>query len=377
MLSNSYLPYPETQFTYDKRNARLSVESPWVQLQVDIDHHRLDSIGNVIEGLGDPERVQRDPEIQDFLKFFADMPLVHCLPRALAVDGHYHSTAAAILGSAGPADFMASINVFPAIDVASAFAYMPRHWEWDDSDIAAQSQVPGTDLYDPFSAYTALRRKRLLFQTGQAQDAHALIAYLNTLKHHDEGKFFEAMAIVLSQQYYVTGQCHACLDPAASTLTVIGEEIRAYANEEINHDRLILRSIEQLVKADPSHFTYMPEVQLEIEVIKYAAQHCALGFSTLVSIMEGTVYPASDPVGDILRNTSRPDSHKGVEAHFQINKQGNHTAIPETFVARLPAVSRDTVRIATLLTECTIRLDAGLAGSLHRYLVANGFALPH
>lgn len=377
MLNNSFLPYAETQFTYDKGNARLSVESPWVQLQVDIDRDRIDSVGDLVERLRDPDRVRRDAQVQEFLGFFADMPLVHCLPRALDCERVYHSLGDAILKSRGPVDFMTAINTFPEIDVASAFSYMPREWEWDYKAIAAECQVPGTELYDPFSVYTALRRKRLLFQTDHAQHAHHLIAYLDALKHADEKKFFEAMAIVLSQQYYVTGQCHACLDPASRTLGIIGDEIQAYAREEINHDRLILRSIEHLIEADPSSFTYMPEVKLEIEVIKYAGEHCALAFSALVSIMEGTVYPESDPVGDILRNTSRPDSHKGVEAHFQINKQGNHTAIPETFVAKLPAVSLDTVRIATLLTECTIRLDAGLAGSLHRYLKSNGFGLPN
>ncbi len=375
MRGSYYIPYAETEFNYDRQNAKLLVESPWVQLEVDIDHDQVDGIGRILQGLGDSAHVKDDAKTQEFLQFFADMPLVHYLPRALATDAIYQSSASKLLNSSGPADFMKTVSVFDDIDVNRAFSYMPSKWEWSDEEIAAESQISGTNLYDPFSVYTALRRKRLLFQTDFASDAHTLIAYLNTLKAADEQKFFEAMAIVLSQQYYVTGQCHACLDPAAITLSIIGDEIKAYAREEINHDRLILKSIEHLIEADISRFVYMPEVKLEIEVIKYAARHCALGFSALVSIMEGTVYPESDPVGNILKDTSRPDSHKGVEAHFQINKQGNHTAIPEAFVSKLPPVSRDTVRIATLLTECTIRLDTGLAGSLHRYLMANGFAV--
>ena len=218
------------------------------------------------------------------------------------------------------------------------------------------------------SAYTAIRARRLEFQIANAHHAQKLLDRLEHLRINNEASFFDVMSVILSQQYYVTRECPHCLLPAIVNHLIISDEICAYMAEEQNHDRLILHSIRAISDAAPEAFYFSPEVKLEIEVIKYAARTCALGFSVLVSIMEGTVYPASDPVGDILLKSSRPKSHEGVETHFQINRGSNHTAIPETFVARIAPVTLETLGIMTRLAEVTIRLDAGLARTMLAYL---------
>lgn len=77
---------------------------------------------------------------------------------------------------------------------------------------------------------------------------------------------------------------------------------------------------------------------------------------------------ASDPVGDMLARSSKPSARVGVEAHFQINRRGNHTAIPETFVKALPPVTKRTIAMATRLAEVGIRLDSGLSQAVLKYL---------
>ncbi|GFN46163.1 hypothetical protein [Candidatus Regiella insecticola] len=115
-----------------------------------------------------------------------------------------------------------------------------------------------------------------------------------------------------------------------------------------------------------SDFYFIPEIQFETEIVKYASQVCPLAFACLVSIMEGTAYPDRDPIGALLEESSKPESAKGVEAHFQINKQGNHTAIPEAFIKLMPAIDRETVVSALRMTEVAIWLDSNLATSMYK-----------
>jgi hypothetical protein len=364
-----YVPYKQTAFT--STEAGINVSSPWLSLDVDVEINHKSSIEQLVACVQSGNGLT-DAETQNFLGFFAGYPLLHAEPRTLAAGGTasvYASDAEVLMRAAGPRQFLAAINPFAEVDVAEAFAYFPDVWEWSADEIAAASHIPGSDsLFDPLSVYTAIRAKRLEFQIENAEYAHKLLRDLETLRQSDEAHFFRILVILLSQQYYVTRECCSCLDPAIDYLLPIQNEIRAYKDEEGYHDRLILKSIRELTDQPTSELIFAPEVKLEIEVIKYAAQTCALGFSALVSIMEGTVYPESDPVGDVLKKSSKPSAHIGVEAHFQINKRGNHTAIPESFVKKLPPVTMQTVAIATRLAEVTIRLDSGLARTMLKHM---------
>ncbi len=307
-------------------------------------------------------------EVQAFLRFFSSLPLLQSKPSAVTRNEPQALRAAApskmVLACSQPAAFYAAVGEVSVDQVLKEFPYLPTAWEWDWTDVADASRIPDTNLYDPVAAYMALRCKRLLFQVSHAEDATRLLTWLVSQRKQDESRFFEAMAIVLSQQYYVTSRCDDCLTAARLGLPMLRDAVEEYSLEELDHHILIQRSIEEVSEVPPHAYQYMPEVRMEIDVIRWAAEQCPLSFSALVSIMEGTVYPESDPVGDLLKDSSRPRAREGVEAHFQINKRGNHTAIPERFVSCLPPVDVDMIRVATRLTEATVRLDAGLARSL-------------
>ncbi|CAN7675588.1 hypothetical protein LJR230_005195 [Trinickia sp. LjRoot230] len=365
----TYIPYEQTVFSATQTG--INVSSPWLSLDVDVEDTRKAVIMQVLDRIASGAELISDGEIQEFLAFFAGYPVLHATPRVLAPGRTitYSSDAGELLRSDGPRQFLEVLNPFPDIDIADAFSYFPDTWEWDVDEIASESRIAAAEmLFDPISAYTAIRARRLQFQIEQSGIAHTLLRNIEALRERDEPRFFKILAILLSQQFYVTRECGSCLGPAIEHLPLISDQIRAYADEEIHHDRLILKSIRELTDQPEAEFAFTPEIRLEIEVIKYAAKTCALGFSALVSIMEGTVYPDSDPVGDILKKSSKPSAHIGVEAHFQINKRGNHTAIPETFVKKLPPVTERTVAIAARLAEVTIRLDSGLARTVLKHL---------
>ena len=219
-------------------------------------------------------------------------------------------------------------------------------------------------VYDHTALDTYIRYLRLKHQFAKLEDSALVIDYLKCLREKNEVFFFDAVTDVMCQQYYVTSKCTDCLCPALGN-RYIKDAVVAYIAEEQNHDRLILSSIKEISSKPVQDFYFAPEIMIETGLIRYAAYVCPLSFSCLVSIMEGSSYPDHDPVGLLLLASSRPSSARGIEAHFQIKKTHNHTAIPETFVKNLPPVTKNVAISALRMTEIAIKLDAEMPCMLH------------
>lgn len=363
----SYRPYACARFERD--GITLTAAAPWISLQVELDddYARLLADPTFLQGGGDMER------LQEFYAFFKEYPLLNVLPRtALAVD-------APLAARSDNAALAPDPNVLVAamahrLKVPYANPQLLGHaYSWDPRPLLDFARLPGTrNLYDPYSIYTAVRELRLQYQFGQIGKSVDVLDYLTRLKERSEDEFFDAVTDVMSQQYYVTSKCTDCLHPALNDRH-IREAVVAYIAEEQNHDRLILTSIEAVSEKKPQELYFAPGIMVETELIRYAADACPLGFACLVSIMEGSAYPEHDPVGMLLEKSSRPHAARGIEAHFQINKRQNHTAIPETFVERLPAVTEQVALSALRLTEVAIKLDADMPHTMHeRFLERYG-----
>lgn len=357
-----YAPYPSTRFTLSGNT--LSVASPWLDLEVEVDD---DTAGLLCkpDGLG----WLGDARVQQFLAFLKEFPLLNVAPRRMLEPRAPLRAApdnAAL--SPRPGELVAAMRARLGIAYENQ-ALLGDVYEWNLDEVLEFCRIPGEEqLYDPYAAYTFIRGRRLQYQFEQMSQSSVVVAYLDALRRANEGAFFEAVIDVMSQQFYVTRQCTACLHPALEN-DDIRAAVEAYIAEEQNHDRLILSSIQAVSDRRVEDLFFAPGIMVETELIRYAASVCPLSFACLVSIMEGSAYPEHDPVGELLRKTSRPQAAKGIEAHFQINKTHNHTAIPETFVVCLPPVDRDTVASALRMTEVAIKLDAEMPKVIHRRFV--------
>lgn len=347
----------------------MTAAAPWITLQVELDddYARLLSDPAFLQGEGDNDK------LQEFYAFFKEYPLLNVRPRAALASG-------AQLGVRGDNAALApDPNALVAamahrLDLSYANPQLLGHaYSWDPRPVLDFARLPGTsDLYDPYSIYTAVRELRLEYQFGQMGKSVHVLDYLTRLKERSEEEFFDAITDVMSQQYYVTSKCTDCLHPALDD-PYIREAVVAYIAEEQHHDRLILASIEAVSDKKTQQLYFAPGIMVETELIRYAADACPLGFACLVSIMEGSAYPEHDPVGMLLQKSSRPHAARGIEAHFQINKTKNHTAIPETFVERLPPVTEEVALSALRMTEVAIKLDADMPRTMHeRFLRRHG-----
>lgn len=363
-----YTPYESVEFKWlDSEQSLLSIKAPWMTLEVDIDKESIPLVSALVDKTNYPKT-----EMSALLANISEFPLLDVEPRQCleSIEKQYISKCDYLHDLAGPRAHLEKVAELYDIEPPRELEGVAGQWTWDVGRVLEYAQIPGTDFYDPFSVYTRIRELRLQHQIEKQPEAEALLEYLEKTMQTNEPLFFDNMTDVLSQQYYVTKECCDCLEPALVSHSMIADQIKAYIQEEINHDQLILKSINALSEKDSEDLMFMPGVKLEIALIKEAAKECAVGFSALVSIMEGTVYPDIDPVGGLLKNSSLPDSANGVEAHFQINKNENHTAIPEQFVAALPPIDRTTVISAMRYTESTIAIDAALMGALHRKFTA-------
>lgn len=369
MNDYSYQLYDSVNLAWTDRQAgAMRLSAPWVALEIDIDDESKEIADNLI---GSPTPVS-GAAIDAFLEGLKEFPVLHVTRRSSDTFGDqtYSCAANPALGAKGPLEFAKPIAKAAGIEFDEIASALADTWNWDETAVLDRARIPGTDdSYDPYSVYTSIRELRLQHQIQKQPEAKALLDYLTNLRHTDEDTFFKHVTTVLAQQYFVTKECCSCLEPALDHHSVIRRQIQDYIAEEINHDRLILRSISAISPLKPEELVFMPGVQLEIEMIKQSAKYCAVSFACLVSIMEGTVYPEVDPVAALLLESSKPSASDGVEAHFQINKRANHTAIPETFVAALPSVDRNTALTALRFTEATIAIDAALMGNLHGYFL--------
>ncbi len=369
MNEYSYQLYASTHLAWTNRHAgAMRLSAPWVALDIDIDDESMaiaDRLINAQTGVA-------GEDVDAFLEGLKDFPVLHVMPRPLAAfaDKTYSCSHNPALTATGPLEFAKLFADGAGIEFADLAATLPTAWTWDADAVLRRALIPGADAaYDPYSVYTSIRELRLQHQMKKQPEGKGLIDYLVNLRDSDEATFFKCVTTVLAQQYFVTKECCACLEPALDHHAIIRSQIKDYIAEEINHDKLILRSIKAISPLRPDELTFMPGVRLEIEMIKRSAKYCAVSFACLVSIMEGTVYPDEDPLAALLLASSNPAASEGVEAHFQINKRANHTAIPETFVAALPAVDRQTVLTALRFTETTIEIDAAVMGNLHKYFL--------
>lgn len=354
-----YQPYACTQFLQDGKT--LTAVAPWITLQVELDddYAQLLSDPKFLRGSDDNDK------LQDFYAFFSEYPLLNVRPRpTLARTAPLVASEDTAALSRNPSALVSAMAQRLGLSYANS-KLLGHEYSWDPRPVLDSSRLPGTrDLYDPYSIYTAVRELRLAYQFGQIEKSAHVLSYLTRLKERSEEEFFEAITDVMSQQYYVTSKCTDCLNPALNN-PHIRDAVAAYIAEEQNHDRLILASIEAVSEKKPHQLFFAPGIMVETELIRYAAEVCPLSFACLVSIMEGSAYPEHDPVGLLLKESSRPHAARGIEAHFQINKSQNHTAIPETFVERLPPVTEEVALSALRMTEVAIKLDADMPRDMY------------
>ncbi|PKM38152.1 MAG: hypothetical protein CVV06_02205, partial [Gammaproteobacteria bacterium HGW-Gammaproteobacteria-10] len=202
MNETNFIPYNSTKFEITGNS--LLVESPWLQIDAELDHDGQFFAKQALAQLSNLDKESLNQNSYKFFRNFSNYPVLHAVPRELFSDNIYDSSSDLLEKSQGPRDLINSLNRFSEVDIDRDFHYIPKNWQWNYDELLDMSRIEGSDYYDPFSAYTKIREMRLEFQTKVGHRAQKLMNALRHLRKNDEDKFFENMVVLLSQQHYVT-----------------------------------------------------------------------------------------------------------------------------------------------------------------------------
>ncbi len=317
-----YRPYPELEIQWNPDYTNFVLKCPWVSIEVEVDPSDRENVLSQLHSGFAPE----------FLEFFSDYPISYFRPRAL------------------PEFAIQTLD----------FSWGRSSWPADQ--ILEQSEIPGADgLYDPQTAYGLIRRQRLIRESS-AKSTLGVYSELGQLLDQNEAAFLQVAREILRQTYHVTSQCDFALAPASLASPLDSKKINSYRRSELGHDRLVLRSLNELGvrKSQLSEVMILPETARSMELLREAAQHHPLAFCCLVGLFEGESFSKSDPLADLLARSSRPKAAEGIQKHFEINRDGNHAQIGESFVKDLGPVSEEAIRSAIFMTEEAVALGVAL-----------------
>ncbi len=272
------IPFDEVKFSLS--NNELSVSSPWVSIEAEIEEGSISS-----SDLQLPLKYEKG-NIQALLEHLQEYCLFYDEPRK---------------------------NLLKAKDFLE-----PEVWPFENKDILKYRI--NRYSYDPITAFQLLQKDSLLQQCETKNNVYKNLEL--RLKKSPED-FKSSLIFLLNQTYYITENFSKVVHPDKKMAEGLSCFSREIYEEEVGHHKLILQSLKAL-GADPDLDQVAQPTKDLIQIVSEAFQNSALGFALVNSSLEGNHYPAEDPLSKIIKQSPFKDAAKGIDAHFKINKEANH-----------------------------------------------------
>jgi hypothetical protein len=343
-------PYEEVTVSWNPDNTILNLNTPWLSFDVAIEEEQVLSLKETTKKVNKKISLG-DSDVQDFLAFFNEFPVVNFLPREeMDIDTYYGLYPQEYL-SDSPAELTEKImNDFDR-SLNTEKMSMSQSWTWDVEKVLAKSNLKNQNGYDPKSVYSALVELRYKTE-NKNNKTESFLDELKDLLKNNEDQFFDAMAFIIRQSLHITESCCDSLNPALHLLEKAKSEVKYYIRSEEGHDAFVRKTLKSILQnKSASDIKLLPEVSLSMAVLKAAAAQNYLAFSTCVSVFESSGFRESDAYADLLRESSRPEAASGLDTHFKINKAEEHAKVGLDFIDLAPAMSKEAVIHATRLME--------------------------
>lgn len=337
--------YEETAVSYDEKNYALNISLPWISGSIYWPmnvHAGMKVTRNFMEDIFNRNELVPNNQLPY-------LPFCYARPRHQDnIPGKEYTET--------PFEHTASISQLLNLieygfhlnqDLWVAF---PKNWSWAITEVTSRSKVEGTDQFDPISIYTCIRRFRNMLYDYRLH-AHTLSQSLLEQLNKNSPGFFDAVIQILCQSFYITSHCVDSLSPGLNRNEYAAGKLENYIREENGHHKLIYDTLKELGKADITEIDYFPETHAIMKLLKYAATYFPVAFCCLISGFEQAGQFDSDPLADMIMQSSKPQAAKGILTHFKINKSGNHADVGLELIKDLPACSLNELVAAVRLTE--------------------------
>ncbi|WP_156041244.1 iron-containing redox enzyme family protein [Chondromyces apiculatus] len=315
---------------------------PWLSIEAELSGPDRDTVLAGIAQIQKGDYFAR--EAQNFLQQLSDYPASYFAPRKGLGREASQARMEEPPGCTTPGAILARVGA----------PYPMQTWMWDLGRIEALSQVD-EHVFDPLSVVSYLIGKRLELEVLTDPYRAAVEQKFDKLRVFDEGTLFELAALVIRQTHHITSSILPILRIAHEAHPRLAESIKHFMDEEIGHDKLMERSLSHLGRKDPATIPVLPSTAAMMKLFELAARHSPLAFVSCIGMFEGSSYPDSDPLADLLEKTSIPGAAYGYKAHFKINRDHNHKDEVFAFAAALPALSQEELTLGVRLFELTAR----------------------
>lgn len=350
MSSFQFEPYEEVDCQVSK-SGELTLRLPWVQIEMEYAADDQDLFESIAQ---DINQQKPSDKVSDLLSAVHENFVAYSQPRQLSLNLE-HGTR--------------SINRVQRLENANPSAwcesYLPgiQHllgsekweWEWNVHSILEKSKIIGLEAYDPESAYRAIMRLVLIDMCSPQRGPKLLVDHLRHLARADEVAFFEAAQLFVRQYHHITSTSSDCLMPALYNMPYAKEQVMELVHEEQGHGHFTSSSFKELGGQDILSLPVDPYTFGLMDLLKVAAHTNALAFSTLFTIFEVSGEQDDDPLATLLNQSSKPKSGKGLQTHFQLNKDGAHFQSGFPLIQTLQAIDKESVIEAARFAELLMK----------------------
>lgn len=374
MESKSFKKYPEIEIGYDLFQRNLSFRAPWMDLEFEVEAENEERVNVALlaiekSNLNQKVSAQEQEQVNWLLSSISEFPVAYVLPRKIqdySQSSFHYSDALKEWLTKTPQGCVHSIDSDIKISV-------PNKWSWAESEILESSRISGNS-YDPLSIYTQVRRSRLIAES-EAKQNFSWYESLDDLRKQDESSFIEMSKFAIRQTHYVTQHCTYSLAPAVDSFVEARNHVKDFIREEHGHDKLVWRSLSALGVENPNEVELLPETKMSMELLRFSAEQAPLAFACLIGVFEGTGYTEKDPMATLLEMSSYPEAAEGLQIHFEINRDHKHSAVGETLLENMGAVSYEHAVAAIRLSELIVEIGNQLTLRLQeKILLTKGMA---
>ena len=355
----------------DKECSSFRLALPWMQIEVDVDPVDRPWVRKAIDDLSN--RHFDTKAAQRFLDFFQEHPVSFTAPDAAKLNNPKYPVEDTFLmpfhkHTDRPAEFIdIALGCFTSED------FLPGYWLWDHDEILQLTRIENSDLHDPTSLITFLVGQRLATEAASEHDRVALPQKLDLLRKRNEDHFFKVSATIIRQTYYVASNFLHCITPTLKTFPQGKKAVQHFIDEELGHDKLMLKSLKKLNCQAPSSIHVFEPFTLMMRLFSYAAHFSPLALTWYIGMLEGSSYTETDLIADVIKQSSNPDAAFAYEKHHEINLEHDHKNIIYEIADTLPLLHRPSALFAIQICETASHLSVAIDRCLH-HLVESAIA---
>lgn len=346
MGSFQYTPYEELTGKLDVLSA-LALITPWVHIELEYPAEEEKSFSALVTDLNNNTSSQ---DISDLLSTLERHFVAYSKPRSLnSVVAQNTKSAAKVQRLEHDQPSSWADTFLPGL--FSTAHLQDKNWKWNPEEILKKSENLVQNNYDPSSAYRAIMRLVLKEMCFQERGPKLLVDHMRNLAKQNEQLLFEASRLFVRQYHHITSTSSDCLMPAMYNMPYAKHLVFELVKEEHGHGVFTLSTFKELGGKEILDLPLDPYTAGLMDLLKLSAYTNPLAFSCLFTIFEMSGEQDDDPLATILKQSSLPASSKGLEKHFQLNKDGAHFQSGFPLIETLQGVCRESIIEAVRFSE--------------------------